>query len=104
MYGERVRVKYIELQNMNEVLLAQRRLLNGDTFEQVARDMSHDPKTAPLGGELPPFSREVREDRVAPLFRVTAFNLRDGQVSDVVAVGSVFMLIKRIEAIPRRRR
>jgi hypothetical protein len=100
MYGERVEVRYILLDNMQEVNTAKRRLDAGDSFEQVARDMSHDPKTASLGGELPAFSRE--SPRLPQNFKDAAFNplLKDGQVSDVLAVGSSFMLIKRVHVIP----
>ncbi|HET6246779.1 MAG TPA: peptidylprolyl isomerase [Tepidisphaeraceae bacterium] len=100
LYGEKVKVRYIELGNMTEVAEAQRRLQHGDSFEQVAIDMSHDRRTGQNGGELEAFSRATPDDFVPAVFKDTAFALKDGQISDVVAFKSAFLLIKRINLIP----
>lgn len=93
MYGERVVVRYMELANMDEVNAAKRRLAAGDAFADVAHDMSHNARSAALGGELPPFSRQAKG--LPDDFKAAAFSLKDGQVSDVVTVGNTFILIKR---------
>ncbi len=100
MYGEKLRVLYIELNNMEEVGQAKRRLAAGDKFEDVARDMSHNRQSGALGGALPAFSRETLG--LPDVFKQVAFDLKDGQVSDVVQYGTTYLLIKRIELIPPR--
>src|SRR5690606_29207278 len=57
MYGERVKVRFIQVANMHEVAEARRRIDAGEAFEQVAREMSRNAETAQSGGDLPPFSR-----------------------------------------------
>jgi parvulin-like peptidyl-prolyl isomerase len=98
LYGETARVRYIELQNLNEVGQAQRRLAAGDKFEDVARDMSHNRASAALGGEMPPFSRSA-QDLPKPFVDV-AFSLKPGQVSDPVNVNNAYLLVKLEEKIP----
>ncbi len=98
MFGEKVHVHYIELANMNEVGDAKRRLANGDSFEEVARDMSRNRASADLGGDLPAFTRQSQNP--PQNFKDVAFGLRDGEVSEVVVLGNTFILIKRIELIP----
>lgn len=97
MYGEKIRVRYVELQNMDEVGKAKRRLAVGEPFENVARDMSHNRQSGLLGGECPAFTREA--SGVPKSFSDTAFALKDGEVSDPVSIGQVIFLIKRVELI-----
>jgi foldase protein PrsA len=91
-YGETVRVRHIACSNLQEVAEAQKRLAAGAGFEAVARELSRNPRTAPLGGELPPFSRASQD--VAPSFKDAAFALKEGEVSDPVQAESMFHLIK----------
>ncbi|HTL30066.1 MAG TPA: hypothetical protein VL282_12630, partial [Tepidisphaeraceae bacterium] len=57
LYGETVHVKHIECANLQDIAEAKRRLAAGESFELVAKTMSNNGSTAPLGGDLPPFSR-----------------------------------------------
>ncbi|MFT3787304.1 MAG: peptidylprolyl isomerase [Tepidisphaeraceae bacterium] len=98
-YGERVRVRHIALQNPQEVVEAKRRLAAGETFEKVAREMSASPRTARMGGELPPFSRN---SDVGKAFTEAAFALEVDQVSEAVQQDGVYHLIKLEERIPPR--
>lgn len=97
MYGETVKVRDIRLANPREVADAKRLLANGESFEQVAREMSRDPVSRPLGGELPPFSRDSMA--VPQVFREAAFSLQPGQVSDTIEADGAFHLIQLVERI-----
>lgn len=97
MYGETVKVRDITLSNLREVAEAKRRLASGETFQQVAREMSRDPNTAPLGGELPPFSRQSMA--VPQVIRDVAFTLAPGQVSDAIDAGPAYHLLQMEERI-----
>lgn len=98
LYGETVRVRHIQLANMQEVAEAQRRLAAGEAFEDVARDLSRNARTAPLGGELPPFSRQMQG--LPDSFKEAAFALETGEVSDAVLSDGSYHLIKLEERIP----
>ncbi|HEY1685980.1 MAG TPA: peptidylprolyl isomerase [Tepidisphaeraceae bacterium] len=98
MYGETVKVRDIRLSNPQEVAEAKRRLASGETFEQVAREMSRDPITRPLGGELPPFSRQ--SVAVPQVFREAAFSLQPGQISDTIESDGAFHLIQLEQRTP----
>ncbi len=92
-YGETVSVRHIQLSNLQEIAEAQRRLAAGEPFEQVAREMSRNDLTAPLGGEIqPPFSRT--QPRLPQSFKDTAFVLDVGEVSDPVLANGSYHLIK----------
>lgn len=92
LYGETVRVRHIACLNLQEVGEAQRRLQAGVPFEAVARELSRNPRTAPLGGELPPFSRAATD--LSEVFKETAFALQEGEVSDPVQAEGFYHLIK----------
>lgn len=109
VYGERVRVRHIALNNLQEVTEAQRRLngspaANGqpavppEPFEKVAREMSVNRATAANGGELPPFART--SGGYSQVFIDAAFNLKPGEVSqDAIQEGRYYHLIKVVERI-----
>jgi parvulin-like peptidyl-prolyl isomerase len=97
IYGETVQVRHIELARMEDVGEAQRRLAAGEPFEKVAREMSKNGHTAPLGGELPPFSRTADYPQV---FKDMAFNLKEGEVSTPINVEGSYQIIKLEKRIP----
>ena len=97
MYGENVRVRHIQLSNMQEVAEAQRRLAGGEDFAEVARTLSRNARTAPNGGMMVPFSRNV--GGLPDLFKQTAFALKVGEVSDAVLADDSYHLIKLEERI-----
>lgn len=96
-YGETVKVRHVALQNMQQVAEAQRRLKAGEPFEQVAKGMSLNKSTGPLGGEIQPFSRS--NPGLPQLFKDTSFALQPGQVSDPIQVDGLYHLIKLEERI-----
>lgn len=91
-YGETVRCRVIELANMREVQEAQRRLAAKEDFAGVARTMSRNTLTAPLGGEMQPFS--IQAQGYPDEFRQLAFSLQPGQVSDPLNLKGSWYLIK----------
>jgi parvulin-like peptidyl-prolyl isomerase len=97
-YGETVRVRHIACSNLQEITEAQKRLAAGVPFDAVARELSRNPRTAPLGGELPAFSRASAD--VAPVFKDAAFALKEGEVSDPVQAEGYYHLIKLERRIP----
>jgi parvulin-like peptidyl-prolyl isomerase len=97
-YGETVRCRVIQLPNMQEVSKAQQELRAGRDFADVAREMSINSRTAPLGGEMPPFS--LQAPGYPDQFKQLAFSLQPGQVSDPLILGSDFYLIKLEARIP----
>jgi len=98
IYGEKLRVRHIALANLQEVNEAKRRLAEGRPFDEVAREMSRNNQTAPLGGELPPFTRDTPGFPQA--FKDTAFALKVGEISDPVEADGVYHLIKLEDRIP----
>lgn len=98
LYGERVRIRHIALNNLQEVAEAQRRLAT-EPFEKVAREMSANRATAANGGELPPFART--SGGYSEVFIQAAFALKPGEVStDAVQEGKFYHLIKMIDRLP----
>jgi foldase protein PrsA len=98
LYGETAKVRDIRLANPREVAEAKRRLASGESFEQVAKELSRDPITAPLGGEMPPFSRQSMA--VPQVFREAAFSLSPGQISDTIEADGAYHLIQMVQRIP----
>jgi parvulin-like peptidyl-prolyl isomerase len=99
-YGENVHVRHIQLSNLREITEAKSRLAAGEPFEKVAAEMSRNTQTAPLGGELPPFSRQAAS--YPPAFKDTAFALKEGEVSDPVSAEGSYHLIKLEKRIAPR--
>jgi len=97
-YGEKVRVRHIMVNNMQEMAGVQRRLRDGESFEDVARKLSKEENSREFGGEIRPFSRA--EQSWPDAFKEAAFALKPGEVSDPVKTGDALHLIKLVERIP----
>jgi parvulin-like peptidyl-prolyl isomerase len=98
LYGEKVKCRHIQLTNLQEVQEAKRRLAAGEPFGKVATEMSRNPSTGPLGGEMRPFSMQMTS--VPQQFRDTAFKLQEGEVSDPVEAEGAYHLILLEKRIP----
>jgi hypothetical protein len=99
MYGEKVRVRHIQLANIREVAEAQRRLKDGEPFEKVAGEMSTDPVSRRNGGEIRAFSRA--EPAWPEAFKDAAFALQEpGEISEPVHTGDSIHIIKLMAKIP----
>lgn len=99
-YGEKAKVRHIQLSNRREAAEALRRINEEHkSFEQVARAMSKDERSREQGGLIRPFSRA---ERLWPLaFKETAFSLKQpNEISDPVDTGDAVHLIQLIEKIP----
>jgi parvulin-like peptidyl-prolyl isomerase len=98
LYGETVQIRHIQCSNPQEIAVAKRMLAAGEPFDEVARKVSRNQTTGPMGGELPPFSRNAAG--YPQVFKDVAFSLKPGEVSDTVQAGDAYHLIlleKRIE-------
>jgi len=98
MYGEKVIVHRIVCNNMSEVAEVRRDLVAGKSFEDVARLRSVDRRTAALGGEMAPFT--LFDNWVPPEFKQVVFNMKVGEVSDAVQIGTLIYIAKLVEIIP----
>lgn len=97
LYGERVEVRDIALNNLQEFATAQRLLNdpeNPKSFEEVARLMSRHP-SASNGGLLPPFART--SPGYNPVFTEAAFALEPGKVSTDAIQDRGFYHILKVE-------
>jgi hypothetical protein len=92
LYGATVQVRDIQCSNMQEIAVARSRLKNGEPFEKVAAELSRDAATAPLGGQMQPFSMQTQG--LAQSFKEIAFELKEGEVSEPVQANGAFHLIK----------
>lgn len=91
-YGERVRVRHIQLDSLAEAQKVRDRLNAGDSFADLAKQFSRNTVTGMNGGLLPPFSRY--DEDVPPLLRDTAFALSVGQVSNVIQEDGSYQIIQ----------
>ena len=99
-YGEKVKVRHIEVRNMREAAEAIRRLTElKQPFEDVAAAMSLDEKSRNFGGSLRPFSRA---ERMWPTeFKEAAFALeKPDDLSPPISIGESIHLLKLDAKIP----
>ena len=95
-YGEQVRVRHIQLENRVQLAEVKRRLDAGEDFARVAGEVSSNADTRQVGGMFPPFSMQ---SAIPEAFKLAAFELEVGQVSDPVEAGGFLHLIKLEERI-----
>jgi foldase protein PrsA len=97
-FGERVRVRHIQLGTPREVARVRERLAAGEDFATLAGRYSANTASAVNGGLLEPFS--AGDDALPAIFRQTAFALRPGIVSDAVRIGEWYHLLKLESFLP----
>lgn len=98
LYGEKVQVRHIQCTNLQEIAQARQRLTGGEPFESVARAVSRNARTASLGGELAPFTRQSPYPQA---FKDAAFGLKNkGDISDPVQADGSYHLIYLEQRIP----
>jgi len=98
-FGQTVIIRHIECANPQEAMRAKNRIAAGEKFEEVARTMSHNTRTAPLGGELPVFSRTTAKwpGELGPIpqgFRDWAFAAKEGELSDPIQGEGSYHILK----------
>jgi len=99
-YGEKVKIRHIEIRNMREAAEAIRRLTElKQPFDEVAAAMSLDETSRNFGGSLRPFSRA---ERMWPTeFKEAAFALENpGDLSPPISIGETIHLLKLDTKIP----
>ena len=99
-YGALAKIRLIQISNMTEALTVQRRINGGEKFEDVARALSQDQRTAALGGEFPAFP--ANSTNVNLVIRDNAFNMKPGEVSDPINTDGKTYIIKLEERIAPR--
>ncbi len=98
-YGAKVHVRHIQCANWQEIAEVKAHLAKGEDFAEVAKQYSRNARTAPLGGELRPFSRA--EPGLTDNFKSAAFSLNTpGELSDMVGAGNAMHIIQLIQKIP----
>lgn len=98
-YGERIRVRHIQVANPREWAEARRRVDAGEPFEKVAAELSQDEQTRKQGGLMRIFSRAERT--LPEAFKTEAFALKEpGELSGPVQAGGAYHLIKLEEKFP----
>jgi len=90
---EHVRARHILVTTSEEAQDIQARLAAGETFEELARNLSTDPSTRPAGGDLGWFPRNTL---LIPEVETTAFELQTGAISDVIESSLGFHIIETI--------
>jgi hypothetical protein len=99
-YGATVRVRHIQSRNAAELEAAKRRIDAGEPFDKVAKEVSRNARTAPLGGELPRFS--LAHTGIPDTFKQVAFTLKEGEVSNIVQSEGAYHLVKLEQKFPPR--
>lgn len=98
-YGEKVRVRHIQLSNVREAAEALRRLSAQEPFAKVAQEMSRDEKSRVNGGVIRAFSRA--EPMWPAAFIDAAFDLKKpGDLSGMITTGESVHIIQLEEKIP----
>ncbi|NQU75538.1 MAG: peptidylprolyl isomerase [Planctomycetes bacterium] len=99
-YGLKVVVRHIRCASVADAQNILERLAKGEDFAELAQQYSTFTETAMQGGLYPPFSRD--ETKVPSAICRAAFDLADGQVSEIVQVDKDFHILKREKTIPRK--
>jgi parvulin-like peptidyl-prolyl isomerase len=72
--------KHILVPTKEEAEIAFERINKGESFDKVAQEMSTDKVSAQRGGQIGPF----RRGELVKEFEEVVFNLKDGEISDIV--------------------
>jgi len=97
-YGLKVQIRLIQCESLADARKILELKAGGESFEDLARKYSMLADLAEVGGLLPPFSRDDRS--IPEAIRRAAFDLADGQISEIVRVSGYFNLIQRVKSIP----
>ncbi len=96
-YGEQVLVRHIQLENLAQVAQIRSRLDAGEDFATLAQEVSRNTETKRSGGLFPAFSMQ---SDVPESFKVAAFEMEPGEVSDPVEAGGFYHILELQERIP----
>ena len=93
MGSSKIRCSHILVQKHSEALAVLDRLKKGESFANLAKELSIDKGSGKRGGDLGSFGRGVM---VKP-FEEAAFKLEKGQLSDPVKTEFGYHIIKRLD-------
>lgn len=97
-FGERVKVRHIQLGSLREAGRVSEMLRSGSAFVELAERYSANVSSEASGGLLDPFS--MAEASLPIAFRRAGFELEEGEVSGAVQVGPWYHIIRLEERIP----
>ena len=97
LYGGKRQVRHISLPSYTEAEKVLALVGKGEDFAALVRKYSTDSATAQAGGTMPPFTRV--DSTIPQAIRDVAFSLAEGQVSEIVQVGSSFHVLELIRQI-----
>ena len=98
MYGEKVQVRHIQGSNLQEIQEARRRVEAGESFANVAREVSRNQRTGALGGLLPEFSMGTTD--LPQALKEAAFALKPGEMSDPIEAKGAYHVLMLEQRIP----
>jgi parvulin-like peptidyl-prolyl isomerase len=96
---ERVRVRHVLLRTEAEARVALARLRAGESFAQVAKELSQDPGTRDRGGEV----GLVAPGQTVPEFEQIAFRLKPGELSEPVRTSFGYHIVQVTEKLPAKK-
>lgn len=97
-YGQRVQIRHIQVATAADAQKILDQLARGSDFAELARQYSINADTAGKGGLFPLFTRKSMD--VSPILVRAAFELEDGQVSEILQVDRYFHVIRREKTEP----
>ena len=89
----KIKCSHILVQKQSEALAVLERIKNGESFANLAKELSIDKGSGKRGGDLGYFDRGVM---VKP-FEQAAFKLEKGQISEPVKSEFGYHIIKRVD-------
>jgi foldase protein PrsA len=92
MDSNKIKCSHILLKKHSEALEVLNRIKNGESFSNLAKDLSIDPASGKRGGDLGFFRRGMM---VKP-FEDVAFKLAKGEISEPVKTDFGYHVIKRM--------
>lgn len=101
-FDESVQVRHLQLATMADVGRVRDQLEAGTSFSELAMKYSANQASAKEGGLLTPFS--ISDDRLPELFRMAAFALEPGGLSEAVRIGEWYHLIRLEKKIPHQQK
>ena len=92
MSSNKIKCVHILLKKQSEALMVLDRLKNGESFSNLAKELSIDKASGKRGGDLGFF----RKGMMVKSFEDVAFKLEKGQISEPVKTEFGYHVIKRI--------
>lgn len=92
MSSNKIKCLHILVKKNNEALMVLDRLKNGESFTNLAKELSIDKASGKRGGDLGFF----RKGMMVKQFEDVAFRLEKGQISEPVKTEFGYHIIKRI--------